>query len=189
MIEINLLPEESKLKTKKRIYDVRLRWILYLIPLIFAILIIIHMGLAGVLIIRNFQLRELHNKWKSLKPQRKLVEDFKKEYQGLSQEARMIQQLISQRINWAQNLNKLSLNLPSGVWFNEIQVNSKEFILKASVISLQKEEMSLINAFIDNLKNDKDFFRDFNNLELTSAQRKVIGGYDVTDFILVGTLK
>jgi Tfp pilus assembly protein PilN len=101
----------------------------------------------------------------------------------------MIQQLIGQRINWAEKLNKLSLNLPSGVWFNEIQVNSKEFILKASVISLQKEEMNLINAFIDNLKNDKDFFKDFNNLELNSAQKRVIGGYDVTDFILVGILK
>lgn len=189
MIEINLLPEELKLKTRKAISDIKLRRILYLLPLFFGILIMIHIYLAGALIIKNIQLNSLNNKWQMLKPQRKLVEDFNKECEGLSQDAKIIQQLISQRINWSEKLNKLSLNLPSGIWFNEISLSRKDFVLKASVVSLQKEEISQIYKLTDNLKNDRDFFKDFNDLELSSVKRKVVGGYDVVDFILTGKLK
>lgn len=187
MIEINLLPEELKIKARKRGF--KPRQILYFIPLVFLILIIIHLYLAGTLIIRNFRLNALNKRWHNLEPQRKNLEEFQKEYVVLSDDAKVIQQLISQRTNWSEKLNKLSLRLPYGVWFNEISVTPSDFILRGSVVSLQKEEMNLINKFMDNLKSDSGFFKDFNNLELSSVQRKVIGGYDVIDFTLVGKLK
>lgn len=187
MIEINVLPEELKIKAKK--IGIEPRQILYFIPLVFLILVIIHIYLAGTLIIRNFRLNALNNKWHNLEPQRKTWEDFQREYVVLSDDAKVIQQLISQRINWSEKLNKLSLQLPYGVWFNEISLTSSDLILRGSVISLQKEEMNLINKFMDNLKNDTGFFKDFNTIELSSIQRKVIGGYDVIDFNLAGKLK
>jgi Tfp pilus assembly protein PilN len=189
MIEINLLPEELKTKAKKIAKSTQLSQILYFIPLAFGILIIIHIYLFGVFITKNITLGTLNNKWKTLQPQRKILEDFKKGYEGSSQDASIIKQLLAQRIFWSAKLNKLSLNLPKGVWFKEFVTTNKNFILKGSVVSLQKEEMDLINKFIDNLKKDRDFFKDFSNLELTSVQRKVIGGYDVADFILAGALK
>ena len=89
-----------------------------------------------------------------------------------------------------KKLNRLSLDLPSGIWFNEISANlKKEFILRGSVVSLKKEEMLLINQFIDNLKKDTDFFKDFSKLEMTSAQSGEIGGYEVNDFVISGVLK
>ena len=189
MIEINLLPEELKSKREKAARSIESRRILYFIPLVFGILIIIHLYLMVALIAKNLQLSKLNNKWQGLQPQRKILEDFKKGYEGLSDDASVIQQFTVQRIGWSAKLNKLSLSLPSGVWFREISVSRKDFILRGSAISLQKEEMNLINKFIDNLKKDSYFFKDFNNLELTSVQRKVIAGYDIADFTLVGTLK
>lgn len=189
MIEINLLPEEFKLKVNKTVRDIKLRQVLYIVPLIFAILLIIHLYLAGVFMVKNVVLSALNAKWKKLSLEKKLVDDFKKEFDELSRQDRIISQLATQRVTWSQKLNKLSLDLPSGIWFNEIIINPKEFSLKASVISLEKEEMNLINILIDNLKNDNDFFKDFYNLELSSVERKVIGGYDIADFILVGKLK
>jgi Tfp pilus assembly protein PilN len=189
MIEINLLPEELKTKAKKIAKSTQLSQLLYFIPLAFGILIIIHIYLFGVFITKSLQFGALNNKWEMLQPQRKILEDFKKGYEAPSSDASIIKQLIGQRIFWSAKLNKLSLNLPKGTWFKELSIDHKNFILKGSVVSLQKEEMNLINKFMDNLKKDRDFFKDFSNLELTSVQRKVIGGYDVADFILVGTLK
>ena len=191
MIEINLLPEELKVTLKRKItgFGIELKYFLYLIPFIFGILICAHIYLTILIIAKNSQLYILNKKWQSLEPQRKTLENFNKEYAIFSQDALAIKELTEQRINWSQKLNKLSLDLPSGIWFNEISVLGKDFILQGSVVSLQKEEMSLIKKLIDNLKNDPDFFKDFNTLELSLAQKKTIGSYEVVDFILTGTIK
>jgi Tfp pilus assembly protein PilN len=187
MIEINLLPGELKFRAKK--ISLELNYFLYLIPVVFGIVICVHIYLAALNITKSYQFSALNNKWKKIELQRKELEDFKNEHDLLSADAEIIQQLIAQRINWSEKLNKLSLNLPSGIWFNEMVLTRKDFTLKGSVISLQKEEFSLINKFINNLKNDAAFFKDFNNLELSSAQKRVVGGYDISDFILIGTLR
>ena len=188
---LNLLPEELKAITKRKRtgFSIEVKYFLYLIPFILGILICAHIYLTILIIAKNSQLYILNKKWQSLEPQRKTLENFNKEYAIFSQDALAIKELTEQRINWSQKLNKLSLDLPSGIWFNEISVLGKDFILQGSVVSLQKEEMSLIKKLIDNLKNDPDFFKNFGTLELSSAQKKTIGSYEVVDFILTGTLK
>ena len=57
----------------------------------------------------------------------------------------------------------------------------------ASVVSLKKEEMGLINKLIGNLKGDLSFSEDFSNLDMTSAQRRFLGGYEMIDFELTAT--
>ncbi len=185
MIEINLLPEELKTKTRKLgKVSIKSKSFLYLFPLVFAVLILVHICLAAGAIVKISQFSILNNKWKKLQTQRELLNNLKKEYDVLASTAKLIEELNSRRNNWSEKLNQLSLNLPSGIWFNEITVSQKDFILKGSAVSLQKEEMSLINKFIESLKNNTAFTRGFNNLELSSVQRKSIVGYDVVDFIL-----
>ena len=191
MIEINLIPQDLK-KTKDKKFNLKSlppQYLLYLILLIFGILICLHIYLIAITTLKNVQLRLLANKWDNLGPQRKILDDYKKEHEIFSADAKVIQQLSSQRINWSKKLNKLSLNLPAGIWLNELSLNQKNFSLKGSALSLQKEELTLINKFMDNLKNDAGFFKDFTSIELSSVQRRVIAGYDVVDFILAGKLK
>lgn len=196
MIEINLLPEELKTKTRSKkpasgaepfIFETK--YIFYIVPLVFSILICTHIYLGLAYFVKSGQLRQLSNKWQSLEPQRKELEVFNSEYAVISENAKAIQQLSQSRINWAQKLNLLSLGLPSGVWYNEISITANDFILQGSVVALQKEELTLINKLISNLKNDPVFFKDFNNLELNSVQKRNIGGYDIADFVLQGALK
>jgi Tfp pilus assembly protein PilN len=189
MIEINLLPAELKSKSRKIAESFELKQILYLIPILFGVIIIIHIYLLAVLITKNSQISSLNNKWQQLGPQRKTLEDFREEYEGLSSDAAIIRQLVTSRIAWSKKLNRLSLDLPSGVWFNELLFRQKEFILKASTVSLQKEELTLINKFMENLKNDTDFFKDFSSLELGPVQRRTVGSYDIVDFDLQAKLK
>ena len=187
MIEINLLTQQSRTKSKK--VGVDPKSLLYFVPLAFALIICVHIYLAVLIITKNYQLHALNNKWRSMEPKRKILENLKNKYDVLSTDAEMMQQLVAQKINWSEKLNKLSINLPSGIWFNEVSISSKDLILKGSAISLQKEEMVLINKFMNNLKDDAIFLKDFNNLELGSIQRRTVSGYDIIDFILVGNLK
>ncbi len=192
MIEINLLAQQSIVKSRfGKIGKVSIdsKYFLYAIPLIFGVLIFVHMCLAAVGIIKNFQLGALNNKWKGLQPQRELLNSLKKEYDVLTSNAKLSQELNSRRLNWSEKLDRLSADLPSGIWFNEIAVSRKEFTLKASVVSLKKEEMTLIKKFIDTLKIDARFLRYFTGLELGSVQKRLVSGYDVVDFILTAKLK
>jgi Tfp pilus assembly protein PilN len=139
--------------------------------------------------VKGVKVTSLSNKWAGLTGQRKELDAFMQMHAAFSEDAIILQQLTNQRIAWAQKLNKLSLNLPAGVWFNDLSVNEKDFVLKGSVISLQKEDMGLIHKFLSSLQTDPGFFGDFYNLELSSVQNRSIGGYEVSDFTLTGTLK
>lgn len=158
-------------------------------PPVFGILIILHLFLTGFLMISNIRLGVLNKKWLALTPQRKTVEDFKKEHNLASDDKLALEQFINKKINWSEKLNILSSNLPYGIWFDEFSVTAGDFSLRALVISLEQQEMSLVNKFIENLKSNKEFFKDFDKLEVTSVTRRVIGGYDIIDFILTGTMK
>jgi Tfp pilus assembly protein PilN len=192
MIEINLLSDNLKTKGKNNYVDPG--YLLRLAPFIplglLAIFILINLYLLTLNISNNFRLSYYNNRWKRLSTERKILEDFRKKYDVLfSADSKVLQKLVSQRINWPEKLNKLSLNLPPGIWFNELSFKQKSFVLKGTAVSLQKEEINLINKFIDNLKKDKGFFMQFNTLELGPVLRKVISGYDVVDFVLNGTTK
>ena len=193
MIAINLLPEELKVKPKTEgsafKFSLQEKYFVYLLPILICVLIFVHIVLILFSAVKGVQLTVLSNKWSSLGPQRKELDVFMQEHAAFSQDAIILQQLSNQRINWAEKFNKLSSNLPSGVWFTDLSVTQKDFILKGSVIALQKEEMSLIHKFLSSLQNDQDFIDDFYNLELVSVQNRSVGGYEVSDFTLAGAIK
>lgn len=189
MIEINLLPKESGLKAEKALFALNAEQALYVAALIFGLLVVVHLTLAGIFLAKKSSLTALNKKWQALEPQRKALAQAKKEYEAFTQDARYLSGLLEKRVNWSEKLNRLSMDLPAGIWFNDLSVSPKDFTLKCSVISLKKEEMNLINKFIEALKSDSAFFKDFKSIELASAQMRTVGGYDITDFVLGGALK
>lgn len=187
MIEINLLPQELKISDNKKSFDSKK--LLYIVPLFGALLISLHfyLGIVNVLLICSYN--KLKTKWVSIEPQIKTLEAAEKQKALLSQDAQSIRNLVKESVNWAEKLNKLSLLLPSGIWFDEIVVTNKDFIVKATVVSLEKQEMNLINRFLNNLKEDSGFSADFKNLELGSIKRQMISGYYTISFSISGLLK
>lgn len=189
MIEINLLPEELKLKITSSREGIPSKLVVYAVAAILALLLIAHAVLAIVFVVRGSQLALLHAQWAKAEPQRKALENARKELEALSHDAQASQQLISQRTEWGRKLNRLSLDVPAGVWFDDLSFARNDFSLHCSVISLQKEEMGLVNRFIEALKADPDFYSDFSALELGSITVRAIGGHEVTDFTISGTLR
>ena len=199
MIEINLLPEELRIKVKIRspervaekvnIGSKQDQLFIYAIPVLVGLLVLVHLYFTAVIMVKDAKLVSLNRKWVQLEPQKKSLDEFNKEVSVISQDAGITQILTSRRVLWSQKLNELSLNLPSGVWFNEISINDKTMTIQGSVISLEKEEVSLINKLLVNLKADAEFSKNFSGFELSSVQKRSIETYDVADFILVGVLK
>ena len=68
-------------------------------------------------------------------------------------------------------------------------MNNNNLTIRGSVISLQKEEVGLINKLLDTLKIQPEFVKDFSSFELSNVQQRSLGGYDIADFVLVGALK
>ncbi|MFC1805071.1 hypothetical protein ACFLZ3_04530, partial [Candidatus Omnitrophota bacterium] len=83
-------------------------------------------------------------------------------YKGLHQlksaDAILQGKLSAEKLNWSEKLNKLSLHLPYGIWFDNLSLKGADFVLRGSVISLQGEEMMLIKKFIESLKDDLFWF-------------------------------
>lgn len=190
MIEINLLPQELKsLPRKKAAGSYGERILLNLVPLIAGTLAIMHVLLGASFFLRLAQFSSLDTRWEALAEQRKVVEEFRKEYLVLAEEDKAVQQFVRQRVNWSQKLSRLSVQLPAGVWFSEMAASAKSFTLKGSAFSVEGQEMDLISRFMGGIKNDDAFFSDFGGLELGPIQRRRVGGYDVVDFTLTGNLK
>ena len=197
MIEINLLPEELRNRIVKPVKAEPTRveakpgpqLLILLIPVIFALLISVHIIIAISGIIRAGEINGLKGKWEKMLPERKALEEFNGERMLYSGDAKDIQKLVSERINWAEKLNRLSLILPSGMWFESISVSGKAFSLHGKVVSLTREEISLLRNFVDEIKNKPNFIKNFSSLELSSIQKVTVGGYEVADFNLVGVLK
>jgi len=187
MIEINLLPEELKVKRNKSFGQKQ--YLIYLAPLFAGILIFMHLYLGMLGFSRSLRLNSLNKKWVALEPQRRKIASLKGQSEFSFQENNIIQELVKKSVVWSKNLNKMSLNLPSGIWFNEVSISSKELLIRATVVSLEKNEVDLINRYMFNLKNDSDFINDFNNLDLGAMQRKTMGSFEVVDFILTAPLK
>ncbi|MFA4888652.1 MAG: hypothetical protein WC628_03630 [Candidatus Omnitrophota bacterium] len=193
MIEINLLPDELKALPKKVKSDIsniiEARYLKLAIPFVLGLLILTHIILITLGAARNNNFRAKNSDWDKLLPQRKAQEEFKKEYSLLTQDVDTLKKLAASRINLSEKLNTLASVLPSGVWFNQLILSPNELVLSCSVLALNKDDLGLINQFIDALKKDPVFFKDFNTLDLSSVQKKTLGSYEVSDFNLVFSLK
>jgi len=189
MLEINLLPADLKPKPKKPGIDLESKETLYLIPLVFGIIIIIQLFLVGILMFKNVEMKLLSARWQKMETQRKALEEFRSQTAQLSEDARALQKVSSASVKWAPKLNKLSLDLPPGIWFRELSLKGGILSLKASVVSLEQSEIGMINQFLDNLKKDKDFFADFAKVDLGTIEKRTVGTYGVADFTVTGALK
>ncbi|MCU0651182.1 MAG: hypothetical protein MUC52_03000 [Candidatus Omnitrophica bacterium] len=188
MIEINLLPDEMRAKQSSS-KPSQIDNVVYLFPVILAVVLVVHLYLGMVYMVRAQVLGSLERNWRKLEPQRQEVTGIKSELDAESSQAVIVGNLVASRVLLAPKLNKLSYDLPPGIWFNEVIFDRKELKVKASVVSLKSDEMDIINTFLEELKNDKDFNSDFSGIEVGALQRKTIGSYDVVDFVLTASVQ
>jgi Tfp pilus assembly protein PilN len=189
MIEINLLPEELKPK-EENLTVLHLRQVLlFVLPAIFGLIVIAHLFLGALFLFKTFQYKSLDKRWMQFSSERQKVNNWKREYNVSSRYSEQMDKLISGRITVSDKMQALARVLPNGIWFNHLNFNQGKFKLRGSVVSLDKEQMRLLNVFLSQLKEDKIFFEDFVNLELGNVNMRTLGGFAIMDFVLEGDLK
>ncbi|MBM3243902.1 MAG: PilN domain-containing protein, partial [Candidatus Omnitrophica bacterium] len=162
---------------------------LLIIPAVFLILILTHIYFLFTGLIGGIQLNSLKTRWDNASVERKALDEFNAEYLFISADAKDIQKFLSERINWSEKLNKLSLSLPEGIWLEHISATGKDFYLKGKAVSLDKSEVSLIRNYVEGIKGQPQFIKNFSSLEITSIQKATKGSYEVADFSLTGSFK
>lgn len=188
MIEINLLPEDRRPR-KASPADEKFFMSLLVIPLVILALVVSHAYLGVMYIVKSSRVNVLSAAWKQMEPERVKLEGMKNKIAASSSDARAVNDILSNRIVYAEKLQKLSEYLPSGIWFNDIFFSRKELIVKGSVVSLRQDELELISSLRDAMVNDKDFMKNFNSVEMGPVQRRSIGTYEVLDFIFTAQVK
>ncbi|MFH1577872.1 MAG: hypothetical protein ABIC18_02215 [Candidatus Omnitrophota bacterium] len=188
MIEINLLPEEFKQDKPRQslLSQVQVFW--YILPVVFALLLIIHLSLGGIYISKLLQYKAMEKKWVQLTPEHQKVQEWKKQHKISGQQTAEMNKLLEQRITISDKLQVLSKGLPNGIWLNSLDLKNEKFELKGSVVSLEKDQMRLLNRFISYLKEDARFFKDFSRFELGRVTMRTLGSFAIMDFILEGEL-
>lgn len=188
MIEINVLPQELRIKGQVKKFSLssiqQPRFFLYLVPVILGVLLLMHLYLIVTNSVAHLQLNALNKKWANLGSQRKLLESEIKRNAFILQDLSLMQRVSKMRLGWSEKLTRISMGVPTGVWLTELWVAPEGCTLRGSAVSFEKQEINLINKFIDNLKNDESFITDFSGIELGSVQKKVVGGYEIVDFVL-----
>ncbi len=197
MIEINLLPEELRNRVIKPagsvdgegVFRFNKQHLIFIIPFVFILLILLNFFLVLRISIASSGLKTLNLKWERSLPDRKTLEDFKTQNLLVSSDAQDLDRLLKERVLWAERLSSISLSLPAGVWLELISLSDKDFRILGKAVSLERNEVSMVRSFIDGLKNNQKFIKDFSLLELSAIQKSMFNDKDTVDFGISGKVK
>ncbi len=187
MIEINLLPTGKK-KKERRVPAISSKAIMYACVGLAALLVSIHLLLGALVLIKKGQLNNLNNQWPQFEADKTKLDTLRKDLSALESNVRTIEKLTTKRISWSKKLELLSDIIPSGIWLTDLSITSERFILQGSAVSKKSEEMALIGKYLNELKSKPEFIKNITNLELGPAQRKLVKGWEIVDFIFTGNI-
>lgn len=212
MIEINLLPEElRKKKTAFTMPDITLAFLPILIGLI-GCLILTQILLVLTINIKEAAYVRMSKEYEVLQPQKGSIEVTWKDNIKVKREVDAIESLRAKRILWSKKLNQLSDLIVPGTWFTRLSVEKRVALveqprqalpqravpgikkavaektrisylcIEGAASTLYGEELATIGRFIDRLKNDTEFFKDFSNIELDSTELYTVKDTEVMKF-------
>ena len=187
MIELNLLPEELR-KKKKRFELPEIPFIPIGIALIVT-LVVIQLLLSGWIATTEAQISSLEKTWQDLVPKKTDLEKIKKKISATSKKAQAIEYLIDKRMSWARLLNELSDSVTSNIWLTSLSYNELTLTISGSASGKGEEATAYIARFIQSLKDNSGFFKNFNDVELISIKQGSVADQDVMDFKLACRFK
>jgi len=187
MIKVNLLPEHLKKKEpgqkssrgpldKAPIYPI--------MAVIFILLLFVHIALGLFIFNKKMQIDSLDKTSKNAQAQSKEIEDIKKDIAAKRDKLKILEPLLKRDMHWTYFLNKVNQAVPKGLWLTNISFINRRLVIKGSVLAFESDEVSLVNSFFDDLKNDSFFADNFADFNIGSMQRRSIKQYEVLDFIL-----
>ena len=184
MIEINLLPPD--LRKQEIVKHFKTPVIIYFVTMT---ALAFHLMFFVLNVYKKAQLSSLDNAWEKAQPQFKEIEVLKNSLAIKREKAKVMEQILGRNIYFTEFFDKINKAIPKGLWLNRLSFSYDGLVIGGSVFSFGTEEVSLVNKFFNELKNDEFFISNFNNFNLDSVQRRVIKEYEVLDFLLTAEIK
>ena len=212
MIELNLMPKDMRVsenKKKKTSFGFKVPN-MSPAPVIIGVISVIILSqiiLGLISLMQKRQLISISKQISDIAPQQAIATVLKKEVDELSGKFNAIEGLTQGSLVWSKKLYDLNNAMIDGIWLSSLSLNietpasaspygragmtqepgnKQTLILTGFAISSgQTEETATVGRFIDSLKKDKDFFKDFDDIKLSSIQRESYGSTDVMNFTIM----
>jgi len=182
------------------------------IPVIIGIIVVIIVSQIGLSITATMQrnrLAEISTQISAIADDEKIANILQSELNKLSRKFSVIDSLASGSLIWSKKLFDLSAGVTDGVWLRSLYLNTAELqnaagvnpmaaagygavpeqlarqvlVIEGSAVSPSSgEEAAVVGKFIESLRNSKEFFEDFEDIKLSSIQRKKLGEIESMDF-------
>jgi len=188
MIEINLLPENLRQKKQFRVnLDIKAAKVRLIAGVAVVALLIFSVILSAAgASARKSQASRLIRKEQSIAGERAEAETADKDVSILKAKIAALSKIMEIKFLWAEKLNQLSDLALSGIWFTRVYVDAdSRFIIEGSVISNKQEAMASVGKFMKDIRENEEFFKDFENIKLESVQRKTLDKRDIAEFKIV----
>lgn len=214
MIEINLLPAEKRKRLKKPLSFELEPLKGKLVPIAcgaVGLLLVTYLIIWLAVGIKSHSLQVLNKRWDEIQPQKKEAEMLKAQTEDLGAKTGILNDLLTRQFLWSEKLNQLSDSMISGVWLTRLSVEQKSMevhgkapvskssrkkveevqtilkralVLRGSAITLEEEATATVGKFMKSLRENEDFFKDFEKIELGTIRSRKIKDVEVMDFSL-----
>ncbi len=194
MIEINLLPPQLRRRKKGRGllgggFNIPREVIVGLVGGLFVILLLISILLQTTIFIKFVQRKALKMEWEETLPSKTRVDAVISQLRNLQSKVKSIENITgAEDIVWSTKLNDISDSVPRGVWIKSIIGNEQRLAIEGSSVRKIKDEMINVHDFAANLKAQKHFSKNIDNLEVGSIQRRNIKNIEVADFSITANV-
>jgi len=215
MIEVNLLPSDLKTVRKKSKSAIKIKLPkIAPTPLIIGIisfLLFCQVAFGLLAFTQRRRLLKVSKELTNTSSQGQIAVALKTEVDELSSKFSVIETLTSGSMVWSEKMSDLSKSMIDGVWLTSLYLQlqtpegmaaantpsisygksavaspSQVLILKGSAVSSSSgEETAIVGKFIESLRKNKDFFKDFSDIKLSSIESRKLGEVDVMDFTIV----
>lgn len=192
MIELNLLPEELRIKKIQKIElpDIPI------IPIgigIAVLLVTLHLVTVLFAARNKNVLTHVKTKWEAYLPQKKELDLLAKQVSDAKRKIKAIEDLTKGRILWSEIMNNLSHAVLANIWLSKLSYEDRNaqpvLLLEGYALGSSDEGTASVGRFINALEDNKGFFPYFRDIELESIRRDSIDGKEIMQFRLICVFK
>lgn len=144
------------------------------------------------------ELNELEKKEASLTVDPQKLIKLNEDKESLLKRLDFLEKLAEKKFLWSEKLNRIAELIPDGVWLTEIysvekitidsstkKSKGEQFIISIkgrAVASRIQDAIELVGLFLDKLKKDNIFSKDFLEIKLESVTKGIIANRDIMNF-------
>lgn len=194
MIQLNLLPEELRIKVKKQPV-IQFSSLPFLPVAVGGVifLILVHILSFFIMGVSSLQLSSLAKKWKLYEPKKAALDSLMTNVRKSDAVIQAIDDLSAKRVLWARLMNDISDSMLPNMWLTNLYFDSKQneeiLMLEGFVAGPNEEATSSVGKFINALKENESFYINFKQIEADLIRSSRYENQDVMRFRLVCNFK